>query len=95
MSYRNLISCHVSDGVAEAFAGLARTRETTMAALLRDMIERELGARPFFDALMRDYILFTALALDVLLQANSDPDLRVRVLQVWRERIAALDGHES
>jgi hypothetical protein len=42
------------------------------------------GADP---AVLRQNILFQTVALDGLIASHSDPDLRTRVLRVWRERL--------
>lgn len=87
MSYRNLVSCHVSDAVQADFAALAKSRDTTVAALLRQMIIREIEAPPDFSEQMREYILFMAIAMDGLLAAHADPELRPRMIQIWRDRL--------
>lgn len=91
MSYRNLISCHVGDALRTAFYDLAKSRDMTVASLLRQMIVREVHAPPDFSLEIRDHILFMAIAMDGLLEAHPDPELRPRLIEIWRERIARED----
>lgn len=88
MPYRNLISCHVSDAVRDSFYALARSRELTAASLLRQMIVREIADPRDHAAEQRSQILFLAIAMDGLLAAHSDPELRPRLVRLWQERIA-------
>lgn len=88
MPYRNLISCHVSDAVRDSFYALAKSRELTAAGLLRQMIVREIGDPSDHAREQRSQILFLAIAMDGLLAAHPDPDLRPRLVRLWQERIA-------
>lgn len=86
--YRNLISCHVSDAVRDSFSALAKSRDMTMAALLRQIIVRETLEPASAQEQMREMIVFLALAVDGLLGAQPDPELRPKIIRLWRERLA-------
>ena len=88
MPYRNLISCHVSDAVRDSFYALAKSRELTAASLLRQMIVREIADPRDHAREQRSQILFLAIAMDGLLAAHADPELRPRLVRLWQERIA-------
>lgn len=95
MPYRNLVSCHVSDPVQADFVALAKSRDMTVAGLLRQMIVREIDAPPDFTRDMRNYVLFMAIAMDGLLEAHPDPELRPRIIEIWEERVAHEDGRHA
>ncbi len=95
MSRRFQLACYVPDQVGNAFVERARSRNLTVASALRQLVIADLyrGADP---AELRQNILFQTFALDGLLASHNDPDLRARVLRVWRERLAEEDrGHEA
>ncbi len=87
MSRRFQLACYVSEDVSRAFAERARSRDLTVAAAVRQLVLAELYSRAD-PAELRQNLLFQTLALDALLQAHSDAELRPRVLQFWRERLA-------
>ena len=86
--YRNLISCHVSDGVRDSFSALARSRGLTMAALLRQIIVRETLKRAGTQEHTWEMTVFLTLAVDGLLGVQPDPELRPKIIQLWQERLA-------
>lgn len=87
MSYRNLIACHVSDAVHAEFQALAQSREMAVAELLRKMVIRELAEREHARE-QREQVLFLAIAMDGLLGAHPDPQLRPHLIRLWQERLA-------
>lgn len=87
MSYRNLVSCHVSDAVRVDFFALAKSRDMTVASMLRQMIVREINMPQDWSREHHNHILFVAIAMDGLLEAHPDPELRPRLIDIWRERI--------
>ena len=90
MQRRFQLACYVTGEIAAAFATRAKAHNLTTGALLRQCALAELfGA---FDARQqRDHILFIAIAVDGLLGANPDPDLRPRLIEIWKERVARED----
>lgn len=85
------LACHVSRDVSVAFTARAKSRELTVAALLRQCALNELYGAAFDTRQHRDHILFIAIAVDGLLGANPDPDLRPRLIEIWKERVARED----
>ena len=57
--------------------------------LVRLLIARELLGTSDRIADALDQVLFTAIAIEGLLDRHTDPNLRGQVLQVWRDRLAA------
>jgi hypothetical protein len=86
MSRRFQLACYVADDVGRSFVKRAQERNLTTVSALRQLVVAYLygGADSVEE---RSKLLFQTLALDALLQAKADPDLRQRVLQVLRERI--------
>jgi hypothetical protein len=66
----------------------ARTRNLTVAAAVRQLVLADLYSRDD-SAELRHNVMFQTIALDGLLQAHLDPELRPRILKIWRERLAA------
>jgi hypothetical protein len=82
-----MIACHVSDAVHAEFQTLAKSREMTVAELLRKMVIGELSQRHHARE-QREQVLFLAIAMDGLLAAHPDPELRPRLIRLWQERLA-------
>lgn len=95
MSYTNLISCHVGDAVRADFYALAKSRDMTVASLLRQMIMREIHAPPDFTRGMRDRLIFCVVALDGLLAIHPDTELRGRLISYWQECVKAEDQRDG
>jgi hypothetical protein len=87
MSYTNLVSCHVSDAVRADFYALAKSRDMSVASLLRQMIVREIHAPPDAIAIILRHTLFLAVGMDGLLATHSDKSLRPKTIELWRERL--------
>lgn len=95
MSRRCQLACYVADEVGAAFVRRARSRDLTVASALRQLIIADLYRRDA-PAELRQHILFLTVAMDGLLTAHPDPDLRPRLIQIWRERIAEeVDSHAA
>lgn len=87
MSRRFQLACYVSEEVCRAFVDRARAHNITVASSLRQLVLADLYSRSD-PAELRQNLLFLTIALDGLLQAHPDPDLRPRLLKIWRDRIA-------
>lgn len=87
MSRRFQLACYVVDQVGEAFVRRARDRNLTTASALRQLVIADLYGR-VDPAEARQNMLFQTIALDGLLEAHPDPELRPRLLRIWRERVA-------
>ena len=59
-----------------------------MAALLRQIIVRETLERACTQEHTWEMIVFLTLAVDGLLGAQPDPELRPKIIQLWQERLA-------
>lgn len=87
MSRRFQLACYVVNQVGDAFVQRARDRNLTVASALRQLVIADLYGRA--DPLeARQNMLFQTIALDGLLEAHPDPELRPRLLRIWRERMA-------
>ena len=87
-SYRNQISCCVTDKVAADLSAIAASREITVAALVRQAIVRELYFRKDPLPEIHRHMIFVALAVDGLISRQPDPEFRARIIELWRQRIA-------
>ena len=87
-SYRNQISCCVSDQVAADLSAVAASREITVAALVRQAIVRELYDRKDPLPEIHRHMMFVAIAVDGLLSRLTDPEFRTKAIEMWRKRIA-------
>lgn len=94
-SYRNQISCCVSDQVAADLSTMATSREITVAALVRQAIVRELYTRKDPTAEIFRHVVFVAIAVDFLLDRLTDTELRSRVIELWRDRMAKEGQHDG
>lgn len=94
-SYRNQISCCVSDQVATDLSTAAASREITVAALVRQAIVRELYARKDPTAEIFSHVVFVAIAIDFLLDRLTDTELRSHVIELWRDRMAKEGQHDG
>ena len=88
MSYRNNINFRVGDQMRADILALAAERNTDTGKLLRAMVRRELAGGPDQVTEQREQILFIAIAMDGLLSAHPDPQLRPTMIRLWRERLA-------
>jgi hypothetical protein len=87
MSRRFQLACYVVNTVGEAFVQRAHDRNLTVASALRQLVIADLYGRA--DPVeTRQNMLFQTIALDGLLEAHPDPQLRPRLLRIWRERMA-------
>lgn len=84
-SYRNQISCCVTDKVAADLSAAAEKREITVAALVRQAIVRELYFRKDPLPLMQSYVMFAVTALDELIRVQPDQGFRDNVHKIWRD----------
>ena len=89
MSYQKLIAVRLSDEMHDSLQALARERGMDVGKLVRLLIARELLGTSDRIADALDQVLFTAIAMEGLLDRHTDPNLRAQVLQVWRDRLAA------
>lgn len=87
MSRRYQLACYVSEDVSRAFTEHVRSRNLTVASAVRQLVLADLYSRAD-PAELRQNLLFLAIALDGLLQAHPDPELRPRILNIWRARLA-------
>lgn len=87
MSRRFQLACYVSEDVSRAFIERVRARNLTVASAVRQLVLADLYGRADPTEL-RQNMLFLAIALDGLLQAHPDPELRPRILNIWRARLA-------
>ena len=55
--------------------------------LVRQLIARELSTAPDRVLEAQDQILFIAIAIEGLMAAHPDPDLRARMVHIWRDRL--------
>ena len=88
MSYSNNMNFRVGDQMRADILALAIERNTDTGKLLRAMVRRELARGPDHVAEQREQILFIAIAMDGLLGAHPDPQLRPTMIRLWRERLA-------
>ena len=93
MSYDPVLSVRVPVAVHNELKALAEQRGRSVGELVRSILSYELD-----DGLRRqrerreealDQVLFTAIAVEGLLDRHTDPNLRAQVLQVWRDRLDA------
>ena len=87
-SYRNQISCCVSDQVAADLSDTAVKREITVAALVRQAIVRELYNCPVLIPEVHKYMLFITFAIDELMRVHADAGLRSRATNAWQGYLA-------
>ena len=88
MSYSNNMNFRVGDQMRADILALAIARNTDTGKLLRAMVRRELARGPDHVTEQREQILFIAIAMDGLLGAHPDPQLRPTMIRLWRERLA-------
>ena len=88
MSYSNNMNCRVGDQMRADILALAIERNTDTGKLLRAMVRRELARGPDHVTEQREQIMFIAIAMDGLLGAHPDPQLRPTMIRLWRERLA-------
>ena len=87
MSRRFQLACYVTEDVSRAFTERVRARDLTVASAVRQLVLADLYSRAD-PAELRQNLLFQTIALDGLLQAHPDPELRHRILTIWRARLA-------
>ncbi|WP_375402892.1 hypothetical protein [uncultured Sphingomonas sp.] len=90
MSFDILFSFRVTPTEHAGVKALAEQRGLSVSALVRSMIERELEAYPRREQRKQeafDQILYLAILLDGV-YAQREPDLRSKLIQVWRDRLA-------
>ena len=88
MSYSNNMNFRVGDQMRADILALAIERNTDTGKLLRAMVRRELARGPDQVTEQREQILFIAIAMDGLLGAHPDAQLRPTMIRLWRERLA-------
>ena len=88
MSYANIISFRVGDELHTDLLALATARPMDVGKLLRSLVSRELQGTGHHATEQREMIIFLAIAMDGLLRAQPDPQLRQTVVKLWRERLA-------
>jgi hypothetical protein len=88
MPYRDIINFRVSAAMRADLEQLAKERETDIGKLLRQLIARELSGAPDQLREQREQILFLAIAMDGLLAAHPDTELRPRLVRLWQQRLA-------
>ena len=91
MHRRFQLACYVTEDLAAAFLARAKARNLTLAAALRQLVVADLFGSAVDVREQRNTILFIAIAIDGLLHAHPDPDLRPRLIEMWRERVARED----
>lgn len=94
-SYRNQISCCVSDQVAADLSTVAASRDVTVAALVRQAIVRELYTRKDPTAEIFSRVVFIAVAIDCLLDRLTDTELRSTAIKIWRDQMAKEDQRDG
>ena len=88
MSYHELIAIRLSSSMRAELAALAHARQTDVGKIVRRLIANELsGARERIDEVL-DLVLYIAIAVDGLLAAQPDPELRHEMLRLWKARLA-------
>lgn len=87
MSYHEFITVRMSSAMRAELSALAARRDTDVGKLVRDLIAYELAVGR--DRMKEAFgqLLFLAIAMDELLAAHADPDLRDQVIRRWRARI--------
>ncbi|WP_156680479.1 hypothetical protein [Sphingomonas profundi] len=94
MSYHELIAIRLSSAMRAELNALATSRQTDVGKLVRRLIANELaGSRSRVEEAI-DQILYLAIAMDGLLAAHPNPDLRHDMLRLWNERLAE-EGHSD
>jgi hypothetical protein len=88
VSYHEFITVRMSSAMRAELIALAARHETDVGKLVRDLIAYELAVGR--DRMKEAFgqLLFLAIAMDELLAAHSEPDLRDHVIRQWRARIA-------
>ena len=89
MSYKKYITVRMDGTMHADLMALVNERQTDVGKLMRQLIARELLGTNDRIAEALDQVLFTAIAMEGLLDRHTDPNLRGQVLQVWRDRLAA------
>lgn len=89
MSYKKYITVRMDSTMHADLMALVNERQTDVGKLMRQLIARELLGTSDRIAEALDQVLFTAIAMEGLLDRHTDPNLRAQVLQVWRDRLAA------
>ena len=88
MSYEDLIAVRLSSSMRADLSALAQARQTDVGKIVRRLIAGELsGARERVDEVL-DLVLYLAIAMDGLLAAHPDPELRQEMLRLWKARLA-------
>ena len=88
MSYHNVLSFRVGNELHADLLALVAKRGTDVGKLIRSLIYREL--RGGIDQALEQYemTVFLAIAMDGLLLAHPDPQLRPKLIKLWQERMA-------
>lgn len=89
MSYKKYITVRMDGAMHADLMALVNERQTDVGKLMRQLIARELLGTSDRIAEALDQVLFTAIAMEGLLDRHTDPNLRAQVLQVWRDRLDA------
>ncbi|WP_137786584.1 hypothetical protein [Sphingomonas sp. 3P27F8] len=85
MSYHQFITVRMSGAMRAELDQLVASRRTDIGKLVRELIARELHAAPDRIGEALGQLLFVAIALDELLAAHADPNLRATVIRLWRD----------
>lgn len=72
---------------AELLAHVAQI-DSDPSKFVRRLIARALSTVRDAEGEMQQHVLFCTLALDYLLEAHADPDLRKKVVDNWKEVVA-------
>lgn len=88
MSYANIVSFRVGDELHSDLLALATERHMDVGKLLRSLVARELQGIGNHATEQREMIIFVTMAMDGLLQAHPDAELRPTIIRLWRERLA-------
>ena len=88
MSYDNIMSFRVGSELHADLLALATERHMDIGKLLRSLVARELKGTGNHAVEQSEMLLFAASAMDGLLAAHPDPQLRPKMIQLWRERLA-------
>ena len=88
MSYHINMTFRIGEQMRADLFALAAERNTDAGKILRALVRRELAGGPDQGAEQREQILFVAIAVDGLLGASPDPELRPTIIRLWRERLA-------
>jgi hypothetical protein len=84
---RRQVACYVRAEIAEAFAQLARARNSTISSVLSAIVEVVVEGQVNQAERIDRRILFIETAVDALLATHPDSNLRAHTHEVYRSRL--------